>query len=66
MLIHRCENCGSKNIRSVKIIFNYLGTVVKDVPVVQCQMCGEEMMTSIVMARVDQLVKEGITIYSNV
>lgn len=66
MLIRRCESCGSKNIKPVKITFDYLGTVVKEVPVVQCQVCGEEMMASDVMARVDQLVKEGITIYSNV
>lgn len=65
MLIHRCESCGSKNIKPVQIHFDYLGKVVKGVPVIQCQVCGEEMMTSDVMARVDQLVREGKFAYGN-
>ncbi|MCG9969693.1 YgiT-type zinc finger protein [Pelotomaculum terephthalicicum JT] len=63
MIIKRCESCGGENIKSVKISFNYLGKVVKGVPVVKCQVCGEDMTASDVLARVDQLVKEGKDIY---
>ncbi len=62
-MLDRCEGCGSNNIKLSAVVVEYMGKTIKKVPAIICTDCGEEMITSDVLARVDRLVQSGIKTY---
>ncbi|MEG6617457.1 YgiT-type zinc finger protein [Peptococcaceae bacterium 1198_IL3148] len=65
MVNDRCEVCGSHNVKLGTISLDYLGKEIKKVPAIICSDCGEEMVTSDVMDKVDKLVAEGKEVYQD-